>query len=643
MLRTPNQLLHWRCQNSATCPDASGNNNTATLHGVTQTTGVFGNAFSFDGTDDTVLGDTNINLGQGDFTVCAWITPAATGVAKQIINCNYNNNNAFCLDTTADDRYNLITDVTSGADSTCQSVASVVTTNATHIAFVRSNDCDAIYMNGNRVPIAYLASDVKVTMTLNYAIELGYATAKASAGTYFAGTISEVMVYNTILSSNDIKRVMMGMHPLMKYSVPYFLEIKTTSSNETFTLPIVGGGAGFTQNFTANWGDGTTNTVVTAYNSNVTHTYAVAGTYKINMVGTCEWLSFNNGGDKTKVIGVNTPYTDLGFKYLDFYGCTNLISVKSLGTMSSLINATSMFRTCTSLTTVPSDLFYACPNILNFAVTFGDSGLITIPAYIFDYNVLVSEGAFNSTFANCPITSIPNNIFDFNVNAGNNGFNATFYGTNITSTGSNIFDYATLISTNSFGSCYGACTSLETASSALFEYNVNAISFSYTFNGCNKIQLVSDLFSASINKSTRFLNKNPVFTNCFTRTTFTGTQGAVPDIWNYNFGTGTPSVGNYCGGAGNSATSLSNYADIPPFYLTLSVTPVTPFSIRDVITGQSSGVTSTVMGAYPFASGTKYFISNPTGNYTIETVGVTGDANKLAAQTIAPTKTACFL
>ena len=50
-------------------------------------------------------------------------------------------------------------------------------------------------------------------------------------------------------------------------------------------------------------------------------------------------------------------------------------------------------------------------------------------------------------------------------------------------------------------------------------------------------------------QSTRFLNQSVNFESCFERTSFTGTIGEAPDLWNCDFG--------------NSLTSISNYSTIP--------------------------------------------------------------------------------
>jgi len=69
------------------------------------------------------------------------------------------------------------------------------------------------------------------------------------------------------------------------------------------------------------------------------------------------------------------------------------------------------------------------------------------------------------------------------------------------------------------------------------------------------------MFFADGEEGTRFLNIDVSFYFCFYRTSFTGTQGEAPKMWDCTFN-GTINS-SYCyAGSGNSITSLSNYGDI---------------------------------------------------------------------------------
>ena len=109
------------------------------------------------------------------------------------------------------------------------------------------------------------------------------------------------------------------------------------------------------------------------------------------------------------------------------------------------------------------------------------------------------------------------------------------------------------------------CTSLETVPELLFKYNTSVIGngFYQTFYSCNKLQQNAKIFYDIGESATRFHDQSVNFQQCFYRTSFTGTQGTAPDLWNCDFGTGTPTTTDCWAGAGNSITSLDNYNSIP--------------------------------------------------------------------------------
>lgn len=173
--------------------------------------------------------------------------------------------------------------------------------------------------------------------------------------------------------------------------------------------------------------------------------------------------------------------------------------------------------------------------------------------------------SFTATFSSCTglTGSIPTDLFRYNTQVSTNGFYSTFYGcTGLSgSIPADLFRYNTLVSTSGFFQTFYGCTGLTSAPSLLFAYTPNCDSFQSVFQNCNKLQLPADLFSAAGDKSTRFLNKTVNFTNALRIGTFTGTQGTAPDLWNYDFGSGTPTKTTCF--TGHTSSSVSNAADIP--------------------------------------------------------------------------------
>jgi hypothetical protein len=215
----------------------------------------------------------------------------------------------------------------------------------------------------------------------------------------------------------------------------------------TFTLPIYGGGASYTQNFVVDWGDTFSSTITSYDDTDRIHTYSTYGTYDILLSGTCEWFCFNNeGSSKSKVTQLQVITGDMGFKKLNFWGCNHLSTIVALGTKASLDTLDNVFRGC-YITSIPSSIFASCPTVTscsgafsnNEVLDFGATGipvdlfrysgcrnLNALPAGIFDYNTLATT--FGLAFYKCKLhQTIPGNIFRYCVSL--TDLNAAFYGT----------------------------------------------------------------------------------------------------------------------------------------------------------------------------------------------------------------------
>lgn len=350
----------------------------------------------------------------------------------------------------------------------------------------------------------------------------------------------------------------------------------------TITLPLKANrteGA-LAYDFIVSWGDGSTGHV-TAWNSTLkTHTYINNGTYDVEIWGTCEGWSFDNGTNRlniTKVLdwGVSTGFN--GFKYLKsgFYGCYNLNELAAGGPLASgtgcLTDGFQWFLlNCIGLTSLDSDLFKLHPNVSTHAFEGALAGmeeLITLPVDLFRYNIYASSYAFTSLCGDCyKLETVPTDIFRYNVLASYAAFEMTFCNCEaLQSLPTDIFRYNVLVSGRGFCQTCAGCLVLATVGVNLFRYNVLVIvdGFRYTFYNCEKLQLRSDMFYAAGESSTRFHDQSPCFDNTFQRQQYTGVQGTAPDLWNCDFGTGTPYTFWCYQGEGNSIDSLTNYINIP--------------------------------------------------------------------------------
>jgi hypothetical protein len=254
-----------------------------------------------------------------------------------------------------------------------------------------------------------------------------------------------------------------------------------------------------------------------------------------------EGWSINNGTDKLKIRKVINWGSSAGgfdgFKYLQsgFYGCSNLNYIASGGIPASgggclLQGMSAIFYNCSSITSIPEDLFMYHTQAEGFSSIFRGTGISYIPDFLFIYNTEAST--FQQAFSYCPsLTYLPSSLFDNN--------------TQVTTFASLCESDGALISVPQY----------------LFLNNTLCTSWYNAFLYTSKLQHGRYIYYSSGEESTRFAGQTIDFTNCYYRTSFSGTQGTAEELWNCTYSTVTST--NCYKGAGNSLTSLTNYASIP--------------------------------------------------------------------------------
>lgn len=267
-----------------------------------------------------------------------------------------------------------------------------------------------------------------------------------------------------------------------------------TSSSTQITWPTIATG---TYNCTVYWGDGN-NSVITTFNDAAwTHTYSGAGTYTVRIVGTFDGISFNNGGDKLKLLQVlNWGGARLGAAGAtnngsQFFGCTNLtipaLDTPDLRTTTLYQNC---FRACTSLVNVPALSQWNMKSATSFLQMF--FGCTNFNTNINQWNTS-SVTNFASTFNTCPAFNQPLN--NWVTSAGTSMANM-FIG--CTAFNQNISGWNTALVT-SFSSTFNACTSFNqnistwntgSATTMLSMFN-GATSFNQNLGAWNITKLVS--------------------------------------------------------------------------------------------------------------------------------------------------------
>ena len=181
----------------------------------------------------------------------------------------------------------------------------------------------------------------------------------------------------------------------------------------------------------------------------------------------------------------NSNVTDFSFC---FHNCPSLSAIPE-GLFDNNPNITtfrSCFYQCTSLTAIPQGLFAKNPNITNFNNCFQYcTSLTSIPQGLFDNNPMVTY--FNDCFGNCTsLTSIPQGLFDNNPNVTTFGL-CFSYCTSLTSIPEGLFDNNTNVT--NFNASFIECTSLTSIPEGLFDNNTNVTIFNACFYNCEKLKV----------------------------------------------------------------------------------------------------------------------------------------------------------
>lgn len=206
MLITPNLLGYYRFEGNVN--DNSTNSYDGTISGATSVTGLQGKGYSFDGTNDYIILPITVTQ---PITVCLWFKTHSSITNDRSIIYNtpqtvspYNWSNAIRINSSGIfEVYSYDTGASTGKKAI--SGVSAATSTWYHIAITVVNGGDLeIYINGT----------LKDSTGVTTAEALGNKYILMYRGSPLAGLVDEVLFYNKKLIGNDIKRIMMGLHPL---------------------------------------------------------------------------------------------------------------------------------------------------------------------------------------------------------------------------------------------------------------------------------------------------------------------------------------------------------------------------------------------------------------------------------------------
>jgi surface protein len=248
-----------------------------------------------------------------------------------------------------------------------------------------------------------------------------------------------------------------------------------TSTTSQITVPTVSTG---TYNCTVYWGDNTSNAITTYNDAAWTHTYPSPGTYSVRIVGTFTGISFNNGGDRLKLLAI-TNWGGFSFgsgviSVSAFYGCSNLvITATDIPSTTGSTSVSQWFRNCTSITTIPNMGAWDMSTVTNFTSVFIGSTLFNQDIGAWNVSAGTTGG---NMFANC--TSFNQNLNSWNVS-------------NFTSLGT-MFSGCTVFNGNITSWNTSKCTNFGSAF-------LNCPAFNQNISGWNtsKVTNMSSMFSGA--------------------------------------------------------------------------------------------------------------------------------------------------
>ena len=179
-----------------------------------------------------------------------------------------------------------------------------------------------------------------------------------------------------------------------------------SEANRTVTLPLVNDGNSI--NFTVDWGDGSVNDTITAWDdtgagTSKVHIYDDHGTYVIVMRGTISGFKFDNGGDKLKLKKILNWGNFIISMDDAFYGCTHLaITATDAPDLSDITTASDglqrCFQGCAALTSIGSVADWNMSPVQNISHMFEGCTLFNQDISSWDVGAVT---AMASTFKDC--------------------------------------------------------------------------------------------------------------------------------------------------------------------------------------------------------------------------------------------------
>jgi hypothetical protein len=202
----------------STAADASGNGNTATLHGATWTAGKAGGALAFNGTNAyvTVPSTAALNSLKGQMTVTAWVNKAANlpgygGIVGRREGTGWGDLWTLYYNNSGNDEYGFSVNTSGGGASVTGPASTGALNQWVLLTGVYDGAQVRLYVNGVQVGAAAasgLIPDESSPLIIGAGDNGSY-----GIGEYFKGAIDDVRVYNRALTPAEIQALAAGATP----------------------------------------------------------------------------------------------------------------------------------------------------------------------------------------------------------------------------------------------------------------------------------------------------------------------------------------------------------------------------------------------------------------------------------------------
>lgn len=193
------------------------------------------------------------------------------------------------------------------------------------------------------------------------------------------------------LGGTEIKKAYLG-SDLIFLSSQLVVVFETTGINETIQLPI-------SNLYPIDWGDGNSTTTETS------HEYTSIGEYTITITENVTDWSFNNAGDKDKILDV-ISLSGFDINISSFYGCSNLVGISSTSAPENILSLQNTFRNCSSLLSVSDIDKWDTSSVTTMFNMFQNTTLFNSPLVFTDTSSVsnMSQMFQNALAFNSPLT-----------------------------------------------------------------------------------------------------------------------------------------------------------------------------------------------------------------------------------------------